>query len=149
MSSWNRKITGDSTFYLGVSADDIYQDQHVEHLPKINIYLPSEQNIFLFEIAHQVDLPEEAVRLVLDSLEVTSSEVLLLTGEVYEGVVNVFKEARDLCIEGDDNGADLVIAEADCLDDDINSFFFADSIALSTTFTSRRRSIRPPTRLEL
>lgn len=57
--------------------------------------------------------------------------------EVYEGVVNVFREARDLCIEGDDNGADLVTEEADCLDDDINSFVFADS----TTFTSRGRSI--------
>lgn len=61
--------------------------------------------------------------------------------EVYEGVLNVFREARDLCIEGDDNGADLVTEEADCLDDDINSFVFADSIALSTTFTSRGRSI--------
>ena len=33
--------------------------------------LTTEQNIFLFEIAHQVDI--EAVGLVLESLEVTSS----------------------------------------------------------------------------
>ena len=35
-----------TSFYLGV-AEDIYQDQHTEILPKINVYLPPEQNIFL------------------------------------------------------------------------------------------------------
>ena len=136
-------------FYLGVAAKDIYQDQHVEILPKINIYLPSEQNTFLFEIAHQVDIHKEAVGLVLECIEVASSETILLTEEVYEGVMNVFREARDICIEGDDNGIDLVTEEADCFDDDINSVVCADSIALSTTCTSRGRSIRPPTRLDL
>ena len=43
--------------------------------------------------------------------------------------------SRDLCIEGDDNGADLVTEETDCFDDDINSVVCADSIALSTTCT--------------
>lgn len=136
-------------FYLGVAAEDIYQDQHVEILPKINIYLPSEQNIFLFEIAHQVDIHKEAVGLVLECIEVASSETILVTEEVFEGVMNVFREARDICIEGDDNGIDLVTEEADCFDDDINSVVCADSIALSTTCTSRGRSIRPPTRLDL
>ena len=76
-------ITGRSVistpFYLGVAAEDIYHDQHVEILSKINIYLPS------LEIAHQVDIPEEIVGLVLESLEVASSEAILLTEEVYEG----------------------------------------------------------------
>ena len=49
-----------------------------------------------------------------------SSEAILLTEEVYEGVVNVFREARDICIEGEDNGIDLVTEETDCFDDDIN-----------------------------
>ena len=66
-------------FYLGVAAEDIYHDQHVEILSKINIYLPS------LETAHQVDIPEETVGLVLESLEVASSEAILLTEEVYEG----------------------------------------------------------------
>ena len=105
--------------------------------------------IFTFEKAHQVDIPKETVGLVLESLEVASSEVILLTEEVYEGVVNVFREARDLCIEGDDNGVDLTTEETDCYDDDVNSVVCADSIVLSTTCTSRGRSIRPPTRLDL
>ena len=37
-------ITGRSViytpFYLGIAADDIYQDQHIEILPKLNIYPP-------------------------------------------------------------------------------------------------------------
>lgn len=124
-------------FYLEVAAEVIYQDQHVAILPKINIYLPSEQNIFLiFEIAHQIYIPKEAVGLVIESLEVASSEATLLTEEVYEGVVNVLREVRDLCMEVHDNGVDLVTEETDCFDDNINSVVCADSITLSTTCTS-------------
>ena len=83
-------------FYLGVAAEDIYQDKHIEILPKINIYLLSEQDIFLSEIAHQDDIPKKAVGLSLESLEVASNKAILLTEEVYEGVMNVFREARDL-----------------------------------------------------
>ena len=70
--------------------------------------------------------------MVLESLEVTSSKATLLIGVVYEGVVNVLREARDLCTEVDDNGVDLVTEETDYFDDDIN-IVCADSIALSTT----------------
>lgn len=49
-----RSITS-TPFYLGVVAEDIYQDQHIAYLPKINIFLPSKQNIFLFERTGQVD----------------------------------------------------------------------------------------------
>ena len=83
-------------FYLGVAAEDIYQDQHVEILPEINIYLPSEQDIFLFEIVHQDDIPKKAVVLSLESLDVASNKAILLTEEVHKGVVNFFREARDL-----------------------------------------------------
>ena len=48
-----------------------------------------------------------------------------------------FRGARDLCIEVDDNGVELVTEETDCFDDDINRAVCADSIALSTTCTSR------------
>ena len=54
-----------------------------------------------------------------------------------------FQGARDLCIEVDDNGVELVAEETDCLDDDINRVVCADSIALLTTCTSRGRSICP------
>ena len=71
-------ITGRSVistpFYLEIAAEEICKDQHVEILAKINIYIPSEQNIFVFEIALQVDIPKEVVGLVLESLEVASSE---------------------------------------------------------------------------
>lgn len=136
-------------FCLGVAAEDIQQDQHTSHLPNIYMYLPSKKNIFLFERAHQVDLPKEAVGLVLESVVITSSapETIVLTEEIYEGVVNVFREARDLCVEGDENITHY--ATEDDSDDDSNSVVCADSVALSTICTSRGRSIRPPTRLDL
>ena len=62
--------------------------------------------------------------MLLESLEAAFSEAILLTAEVYGGVVNVFREARDLCIEGDDNGVDLVTDETDYFHDDINSGCF-------------------------
>ena len=94
-------------------------------------------------------LPKEAVGLVLESVVITSSapETIVLTEEIYEGVVNVFREARDLCVEGDENITDD--ATEDDSDDDSNSVVCADSVALSTICTSRGRSIRPPTRLDL
>ena len=60
-----------------------------------------------------------------------------------------FRGARDFCIEVDDNGVELVTEGTDCFDDDINRVVCADSIALSTTCTSRGRSICPPRKLEL
>ena len=144
----SNRITGRSListpFYLGVA------DQNIEILPKINIYIPSKQNIFLFEITHQADIPKEAVRLVPQSLEVASIEAILLNEEVFEGMVNVFREAWDLCIEGDDNDADFVTEETDCFHDDINGVVSANSIVLSTACTSWgwRTCIRPPARLE-
>ena len=50
--------------------------------------------------------------------------------------MNVFREARDLCIEGDDNDTDLVTEETECFDDDIKSVVSADPIVLSTACTS-------------
>lgn len=98
---------------------------------------------------HQLDLPKEAVGLVLESVVVTSStpETILLTEEIYEGVVSVFREARDLCIEGDENITDYV-AEGDS-DDDSNGVVCANPVTQSTICTSRGRSIHPPTRLDL
>ena len=49
-------------------------------------------------------------------------------------MVNVFREARDLCIEGDDNGVALITDETDCFDNDTNSVVCADSIALSSDY---------------
>ena len=60
----------------------------------------------------------------------------------------IFRGARDLCIEVDDNGVELVTEETDCFDHDINRVVCADSIALSqATCTSGGRSICPPRRL--
>ena len=70
---------------------------------------------------HQVDIPKEAFKLVLEFFKVASSKATLLTKEVCGGFVNVFREARDLCIGGDDNGVDLITEERDCFSNDINS----------------------------
>ena len=51
-----------------------------------------------------------------------------------------FRGARDLCIEVDDNGVELVTEGADCFVDDINRVVCADSIALSTTCTCTSRA---------
>ena len=137
-------------FYLGVAAENIYQDQHRAYLPKINIFYPSEQNIYLFERNDQVDLPKEAVGLVLDALTPAASEEIILPEEIYEGVVSVFRETRDLCIEGDESITDSVADEADFSDDELNSVVCVDSVTLPTISTSRvGRNIRPPTRLDL
>ena len=50
-----------------------------------------------------------------ESLELASSEAILLTEEVYEEVVNVFRVAGNLCIEGNGNGADLITEDTDCM----------------------------------
>ena len=145
-----RSITSSTPFYLGVAAQDIHRDQHRSHLPKINIFIPSEQNIFLFERKDQVDLPKEAVGLVLDALTPPASEEITIPEEIYEGVVSVFREARELCIEGDECMTDPVAEDDDFSDDDLNGVVCADSVILSTISTSRRgRNIRPPTRLDL
>ena len=59
--------------------------------------------------------------MVLEFFKVASSEATLLTKEVCRGLVNVFREAKDLCIGGDDNGVDLITEERDCFNNDMNS----------------------------
>ena len=87
-----------TSFCLGVAAENIHQDQHMSHLPNIHVYLPTKKNIFVFERSHQVDLPREAVGLVLESVVVTSSipETKVLTEEIYVGVVMKFT-SHQLC----------------------------------------------------
>lgn len=74
--------------------------------------------------------------LVLDALSLLASEEILLPEEIYEGVVSFFREARDLCIEGDESATDSISEEADFSDDDLNSVVCADSVTLLTTSTS-------------
>jgi len=126
-------------FCLGVAAGDIHQDQHESLAKHPYIYLPSKQNIYLFERARQVDLPKEAVGLVLESVVVTSSapETILLTEEIYEGVVSIFREARDLCIEDDKNITDYVTE--DDSDDDSNDVVCADCHAVDHLHFLRKK----------
>ena len=88
--------------------------------------------------------------MVLDALTPPASEEITIPEEIYEGVVSVFREARELCIEGDECMTDPVAEDDDFSDDDLNGVVCADSVILSTISTSRRgRNIRPPTRLDL
>lgn len=75
------------------------------------------------------------------------SEIIVLIEEIYEGVVNVFREVRDFCVEGDENIIDYVIE--DDFDDDLNSVVCVDFVALLIICIFRGRSIRLSTRLDL
>jgi hypothetical protein len=88
-------------FYLGVTTVNIVQDQL--HLPDIDIYLPSENDIFLFEKKCRSNIPKEAVKLVLRQLSPICDQLILpLSEEIYEGLIEVFRDERDLCVEGFD-----------------------------------------------
>ena len=56
-------------FYLGVPAADIVQDQQMTHLPNIHIFVPSEQNTYMFVKKQQGNIPKEAVGLVLQTTD--------------------------------------------------------------------------------
>ena len=135
-------------FYLGVTTVNIVQDQHQLHLPDIDIYLPSENDIFLFEKKFRSNVPKEAVKLVLRQLSPICDQLTLpLSEEIYEGLIEVFRDERDLCVEGlgvedTSNGNES--------DDELLAAVCANSAATFTSVsTSRGRHIRPPQRLDL
>ncbi len=74
-------------FYLGVTTVNIAQDQHQLHLPDIEIYLPSENDIFLFEKKIRSNVPKEAVKLVLRQLLPICDQLTLS-----EGLIEVFRD---------------------------------------------------------
>ena len=55
-----------SPFYLGVVTSTILQNELESHLSNIDIYFPSENDIFIFSRSCTVDVAKEAVALVLE-----------------------------------------------------------------------------------
>lgn len=73
-----------SPFYLGVVTSTIIQNEHESHLFKIDLYLPSENDIFLYTRNCIVNLLKEAVILVLDRIVSVGEKEIVLTEEVFE-----------------------------------------------------------------
>lgn len=75
-----------SPFYLGVVTSTILQNQLESHLSNIDIYLPSENDIFIFSKSCTVDVAKEAVALVLKLTVPVGEREIVLTKEVFESV---------------------------------------------------------------
>ena len=86
-------------FYLGVPAADIFQDQHMTDLPNtINLFVPSEQDTYMFVKKQQGNIPKEAVGLVLQTIQYSNdsnADEIVLPEKVFETTSSVFREARD------------------------------------------------------
>jgi hypothetical protein len=133
-------------FCLGVTTVNIAQDQHQLHLPGIDIYLPSENDISLFEKKIRSNVPKEAVKLVLKQLSPICDQ-LKVSEEIYEGLIEVFRDERDLCVEGLDVEE---ISNGNESDDELLAAVCTNSAAIFTSVsTSRGRHVRPPQRLDL
>ena len=105
-------------FYLGVPAADIVQDQHMTHLPNINIFVPSEQDTYMFVKKQQGNIPKEAVGLVLQTIQYpndSNADEIVLPEEVFE-TTSVFREARDEndCDDSAENREDESDSDEDC-----------------------------------
>ena len=63
-----------SPFYPGFVTSNILQNELESHLSNIDIYLPSENNIFIFSRSCTVDVAKEAVALVLEQEIIMASQ---------------------------------------------------------------------------
>lgn len=136
-------------FFLGVTTVDIVQDQHPHDLLGIDVLKPTENDIFQFRKVRRGDIPKEDVRLVSRQLSPTG-DVMTLSEETYEGLLEIFKDERDLCLEGSDE-EDGISDNRDNRDSDDERIaaVCANSAILTTTCTTRGRHIRPPQKLDL
>ena len=143
------EVRSSSPFCLGVVSSAIVQNELESHLSKIDIYLPSENDIFLYTRNCTVDLPMEAVILVLHRNVPVGEKEIILTEEVYEGVTALVNSEKDSHPEiADQLGSlDDVAGMSDEEVDEMQDTVCADTI----TFCSSRRGrqIRRPHRLDL
>ncbi len=138
-----------SRFLLGVVTATIVQNEHESHLNKIDIYLPSENDIFTYTRNCTVDLPKEAVILVLERNVPVGEKEIVLTEEVFEGLTALTNGENDQCTEsgGQLGVLDDVAGMSDEDDDEMEDTVCVDTIVLRTS--SRGRQIRRPHRLDL
>ena len=88
-----------SPFYLGVVTSTILQNELESHLPNIDIYLPSENDIFIFSRSCTVDVAKEAVALVLELTVPVGEKDIVLTEEVFESVTALLNGEKDVRAE--------------------------------------------------
>ena len=138
-----------SPFYLGVVTSTILQNELKSHLSNIDIYLPSENDIFIFSRSCTVDVAKEAVALVLELAVPVGEREIVLTEEVFESVTALLNGEKDARAEYGDQH-DLYNHVAEISDEDVDEMeetVCVDTIALCTS--RRGRQIRRPLRLDL
>ena len=138
-----------SPFYLGVVTSTILQNELESHLSNIDIYLPSENDIFIFSRSCTVDVAKEAVALVLELTVPVGEREIVLTEEVFESVTALLNGEKDARAEYGDQH-DLYNHVAEISDEDVDEMeetVCVDTIALCTS--RRGRQIRRPLRLDL
>ena len=87
-----------SPFYLGVvtsTVSTILQNELESHLSNIDIYLPSENEIFIFSRSCTVGVAKEAVALVLELTVPVGEKEIVLTEEVFESVTALLNGEKD------------------------------------------------------
>ena len=140
-----------SPFYLLplVVTSTILQNELASHLSNIDIYLPSENDIFIFSRSCTVDVAKEAVALVLELTVPVGEREIVLTEEVFESVTALLNGEKDARAEyGDQHDLYNHVAEiSDEEVDEMEETVCVDKIALCTS--RRGRQIRRPLRLDL
>ena len=118
------------------------------HLLNINILVPSEQDTYMFVKKQQGNIPNEAVGWVLQTIQYPNdpnADEIVLSEEVFETTLSVFREARDEndCDDSAENREDESDSDEDC------GAVYADSVAFVSLRSHRGRHIRPPIRMDL
>ena len=129
-----------SPFYLGVVTSTILQNELESRLSNIDIYLPSENDIFIFSRSCTVDVAKEAVALVLELTVPVGEKEIVLTEEVFESVTALLNGEKDARAEYGDQH-DLYNHAAEISDEDVDEMeetVCVDTIALCTSRRGRQ-----------
>jgi len=138
-----------SPFYLAVITSTILQNELELHLSNIDIYLPSENDIFIFSRSCTVDVAKEAVAVVLELTVPVGEKEIVLTEEVFKSVTALLNSEKDARAENSDQH-NLFNHAAEVSDEDVDEMEETVCVDTITFCTSRRgRQIRRPLRLDL
>ena len=135
-----------SPFYLRVVNSIILKNELESHLSNIDIYLPSETDIFIFSRSCTVDVAKEAVALILELTVPVGEKEIVLTEESVTALLNGEKDARaEYGDQHDFYNHAVEISDEDV--DEMEETVLMDTIALCTS--RRGRQIGRPLRLDL
>ena len=118
-------------------------------MSNIDIYLLSENDIFIFSRSSTVDVAKEAVALVLELTVPVGEREIVLTEEVFESVTALLNGEKDARAEYGDQH-DLYNHVTEISDEDVDEMEETVCVDTITLCTSRGgRQIRRPLRLDL